>query len=203
MTATVTGPAPQPPTRVLDLRHGLAAVLVPRRMTIAAENELRAALGVPARSTSRMFPPIRHRPTPTAPTGRSAPMSRLTAAQRRRGRAGALGGRPLRPGQAAQRGTGPPQPPPRLPLGRRCPGGLRDPPPRAPGGPRHPARGTRVVVCGARGPPPPPPPRRLRKDGRCHPCRRALPPPRRTRRAEARRHAGELVDDAGRPWAGI
>src|SRR4051794_41897366 len=125
MTATVTGPAPQPPTRVLDLRHGLAAVLVPRRMTIAAENELRAALGVPARSTSRMFPPIRHRPTPTAPTGRSAPMSRLTAAQRRARGARYLGGRPLGEGQAGQGGTGQPRPPPGTHVGVCCAGGSR------------------------------------------------------------------------------
>ena len=45
--------APAPAVEVRPLRHGLAAVLVPRGMSRAEENKLRTALGLPPRPARR------------------------------------------------------------------------------------------------------------------------------------------------------
>jgi hypothetical protein len=49
LEATALGPN----IRTRRLRHGLAAVLIPRGLTRAEENQLRAALGVPPRPATR------------------------------------------------------------------------------------------------------------------------------------------------------
>ncbi len=50
-TALLSGTCPA--VQVRPPRHGLAAVLIPRGMARAEENQLRAALGVPTRPANR------------------------------------------------------------------------------------------------------------------------------------------------------